>query len=219
MTDFGRAAYVDANRNLTSDLLKVASRNISGSVLAASSGAVSSYQSNIDSQFSYEIYSGVKQEMEDQILESGLFKNIGLMRIWNLSGIYANLDSPYALSSFIKQALAGNIINVTGSKGTQRTYVNAQEMMWVYLMELGNYNHAPLDSGGFNTNLLDLAKLVADTVGDVRVVSAETTSSSPLALYLPNAREFNQMADTYSLTLSNIQQQVEMVVEYMKMAR
>ena len=151
----GHSRFLEINRQITSDVLNVASRNPSGDLLCASSGAASIYPSNLNSNVPYEIYAGIKTEMESRFMTSGTFRNLILMRIWSVSGIYADLGAPYALSSFISQGLRGDSIQVTGPVDSERTYVNAQEMIWVYIMSLGNIDSNVLDSGGFTIGMFE----------------------------------------------------------------
>ncbi len=210
---FGVSKFIEINRKLTSDVLKVASRNLSGNILAASSGAAKSYKSDLKSNSPYEVYAGIKTEMESQFISSGNFSHLGLMRIWNISGIYLNLDSPYALSSFISQGMCGDIIQVNGASDTLRTYVNAQEMIWVYLKSLGGLDYFVLDSGGFTISLLDLARLVSTSMGKKRVVCKPSISSSQVK-YTPDVSGFNALASDFSLELSNLQQQVDLLIKF-----
>jgi len=218
LEDLGTSLFQQINRKLTSDILAVAARNPSGSILAASSGAARGYVGNLNSKNPYEVYSGIKNEMESNILNSCSFVHIGLMRIWNISGVHANIQAPYALSSYISQALCGDTIEVRGAEGMLRTYVNAQEMIWVYLMALGNFDKLPLDSGGFETTLLALAELVASKMGGKRIITVETTQPSALARYIPESTVFNSLAKDLSLELSTLEQQVDMMVRFHSVA-
>lgn len=209
----GADAYLKVNREIISDLLSVASKNPLGSILSASSGAASSYRSDLGSNVPYEVYSGIKNEMENVISQSGVFKYVGIMRIWNISGIYMELNSPYALSSFIKQGICGDVIEVRGAPESLRTYVNAQEMMWVYLMTLGTLDRETLDSGGFSTSLIQLARLVADSMQDRRVSISKASEIVAASIYSPDPVKFNSLATLHSFKLSDLQEQVELVLQ------
>lgn len=211
--ELGAELFVEINRKITSGVLHVASRNLSGDILAASSGAASSYKSDLKSSSSYEVYSGIKNEMESRFLLSGNFRHLGLMRIWNISGIYAKLEAPYALSSFITQAMRSDTIRVNVAPETLRTYVNAQEMIWVYLMSLGTLDYVVLDSGGFTISLMDLANLVSSSMGNKRVVSNPVAPSS-LINYTPDVSKFNSLASGFSLELSSMQEQIDLVIQF-----
>ena len=210
---FGVSTFIEINRKITSDVLQVSSRNLSGGMLAASSGAAKSYKSDLRSNSPYEVYAGIKTEMETRLISNGGFSHLGLMRIWNISGIYANLDAPYALSSFLSQGLGGDTIHVTGALDALRTYVNAQEMIWVYIMSLGNLDYCVFDSGGFTIGLLDLANLVSSSLGNKSVLSKPGTTSA-LVNYTPDVSKFNSLANDLSLELSSLQQQVGLLVQF-----
>ncbi len=213
VNELGVDLFIEMNRKITSDVLSVASRNLSGDILAASSGAAKSYKSDLKSKSSYEVYAGIKNEMESRFISSSNFRHLGLMRIWNISGIYAKLEAPYALSSFISQALRGDTIQLNGAPDALRTYVNAQEMIWVYLMSLGTLDYFALDSGGFTIKLIDLARLVSSAMGNKQVVSKPVTPSS-LVNYTPDVSKFNSLASDFSFALSNMQEQVDILAEF-----
>jgi nucleoside-diphosphate-sugar epimerase len=214
LADLGSALYLQINRKLTSDVLTVASRNSSGSILAASSGAAKCYRSDVNSGLSYEVYSGVKNEMEEAFFKCKLFKHIGLMRIWNISGVHASIQAPYALSSFISQGLTGDVIHVRGNPASTRAYVNAQEMLWVYLMALGNYDKSPLDSGGHITSLLNLAKVVASAIGGKKISFGESGEQAALTSYVPTTSKFDAFASEFSFKLSSLEEQVKLMVDF-----
>ena len=209
----GVSTFIEINRKITSDILKVSSRNLSGGMLAASSGAAKSYKSDLQSSSPYEVYAAIKNEMENRLISDGSFSHLGLMRIWSISGIYADLDAPYALSSFLSQGLRGNTIQVTGVLDALRTYVNAQEMIWVYIMSLGNVDYSVFDSGGFTIGLLDLANLVSSSLGNKSVLS-KPGEPSALVNYTPDVSRFNSLANDFSLELSGLRQQVDLVVKF-----
>jgi nucleoside-diphosphate-sugar epimerase len=208
----GVDAYIEVNREIISDLLIVASKNPSGSILTASSGATSCYRSDLKSKVPYEIYSGIKNEMENVITQSELFKYVGIMRIWNISGVYLDVDSAYALSSFIRQGLNGDVIEIRGAPESLRTYVNAQEMMWVYLMSLGMVNRIPLNSGGFSTTLLQLAGFVSNYMRNKEVLVSGAPEVKTASIYSPDPEKFNSLASLYLMKLSDVEEQVNLVL-------
>jgi hypothetical protein len=124
-----------------------------------------------------------------------------------------SLDAPYALSSFISQGLRGDTIRVTGHADSKRTYINAQEMLWVYIMSLGQIDVQVLDSGGFTINMLELANLVSTLMGNKKVLSIPDTSSV-LTIYSPDVSAFNALASELSLELSNVSKQVALVTKF-----
>jgi len=209
----GKNKFLEINRQITADVLHVSSRNPANDILCASSGAAISYSSNVNSDAPYEVYAGIKNEMESLFKRSGVFENLILMRIWSISGIYMDLDAPYALASFVSQGLRAETIEVKGPVDSLRTFINAQEMIWVYIMSLGWIDYQVLDSGGFTINMFDLAALVSTSLGGGKVIS-KLGPSSALANYTPDASVFNALAKEFSLELSGVSDQVTLISKF-----
>ena len=165
MKVLGREEYVKQNRQITSDLITVASKSSNTTVLFSSSGAAQFFTNDIYSSNSYEVYAGLKMEAEEMLTQVAQIRNLVLMRIWNLSGHYMPKSDDYALSAFITQVLEKSKITLFGNSSSLRSYCDAQEMIENYLAISEQIDRKPINSGGVIVSFNELAKLVLSHLG------------------------------------------------------
>ena len=207
----GVSKFIETNRLLTEDTLRVAARS-SSSVLLASSGAVKHYSPLISSLNPYEIYAGLKLETENMFAFESRIENLLIMRIWNVSGKHMLGSNSYALSSFIQQARSRGRIEIRGNSHSTRTYINASEMFQVYLSVGRSFNRSPVDSGGFEISLRDLAICVAKLEGLNMSSVIETGNDLLPSHYNPDRKFFDEIRLKSKIELSDIEMQVKFIM-------
>jgi nucleoside-diphosphate-sugar epimerase len=204
----GLPKFIQTNRSITSDINYVLSNSPGCNVLAASSGAVGYYRGNVDSIKSMEVYASLKLESEESFLQNSNIRSLLNMRIWNVTGSSLEIDSGYAVANFFKQALISKHIELTGNSASTRTYVDVKEMMFIFLLGLENKRKITMDSGGYQTNLLDLASTVLSELGLPSTAISLRGEFKSASHYNPDSELFNKLASDLQLRLSSIDTQV-----------
>ena len=155
----GAETYLTLNRALTSRVIDLVGNNTATKTLALSSGAAAFASSNSAISESKYVYGLLKAEMEEAF--SGP-NNISL-RVWNTSGHHLGNDSRYAISEFIYRALTNQNIEIKSN--LKRSYVDSQSMIYAALSYLIDNGHGVFNSGGIETNLMDLAQETVRCLG------------------------------------------------------
>lgn len=147
----GAETYLTMNRDLTHRVIDLVGKNTATKTLVLSSGAASSASNNSSTSESKYVYGLLKTEMEEAF--SGP-NNLSL-RVWNTSGHHLGNDPRYVISEFISHALTNQQIEI--QHNLKRSYVDAQSMICSALNYLMDNGHGVVNSGGAETNLMDLA--------------------------------------------------------------
>jgi len=208
----GVKKFVETNRLITEDALRVAARS-SSSVLLASSGAIKHYSPLVSSLNPYDVYAGLKLETENMFASDKRIENLTIMRIWNVSGKHILGRNSYALSSFIQQAKNYGRIEINGNSRSTRTYINASEMFQVYLNVGRKFNRIPIDSGGFEISLYDLATCVAKLEGLKKTSVIEAGNELHPTHYNPDIKFFEEIRLESKIELSDIEKQLELIMK------
>lgn len=204
----GFPEFIETNRLITSDVMRVLNVSPGCDVLAASSGAAGFYSGNVDSVNSMEVYASLKLESERHFLQNPNIGSIVNMRIWNVTGSGLDINSNYAIANFFKQALNSNRIELTGNGNSTRTYIDVKEMMFTFLQSLDKSARTTTDSGGYQVSLLNLASKVLYALGLPGTSISLNGESKQASHYNPNSQLFNQMAREFKLNISNIDSQI-----------
>jgi nucleoside-diphosphate-sugar epimerase len=204
----GLSQFIQTNRSITADVNYVLSASPGCDVLVASSGAASYYRGKIDSTNSMEVYASLKIESEESFFQNSNIGSLLNMRIWNVTGSGLDIESDYAFANFFKQALISKHIEITGNSASTRTYVDAKEMMFTFLLSLENKQKITIDSGGYRISLLGLASKVLDVLGLPSTSISLSGEFKSTTHYNPDPKFFNQLARDLRLGLSNVDLQV-----------
>lgn len=204
----GVQKYIAVNRNITSDVNKLLIKNPSCRVFVASSGAAEYYLGGAGPSDSMHLYGALKREAEDIFFGNNRILTLQNMRIWNITGQGMQLDSPYAVAQFFKQALANKVITLTGNRLSSRTYVDAREMILVFILTHEFGQRRTLNSGGFKINLAGLAIEIANRVGISTNSIFYKGEHFKASHYNPDPLPFNTLAIECGIKLSGISEQI-----------
>ncbi len=137
-------------------------------------------------------YGKGKAEAERLCLESGL--DVKLARCFAFAGPHLPIDAHFAIGNFVRDALAGGPIKVSGDGSPLRSYLDAADLaccLWTLLL-------ADAPSCTYNVgsdrdlSIAQLAHKVAAIAGGVSVEIAQPLSSRPPARYVPDISRARQ---------------------------
>ena len=162
-------AYCAANRAIDDQVLDALDAIGAQAIFIASSGAAASTNPDPAMQF----YGSLKREQEQRFAgwADRNHRRAVIARLFNLSGPYINKQSSYALSAFIRDALAGGPIQIRAAQPVVRSYVAIRELMSLVIALLfdGGDDITRLDSGGAPMEMQAIAQAVADQLGQVAI--------------------------------------------------
>ena len=126
-------------------------------------------------------------------------------RIYNITGEYLNEFKNLALSSFINQIRDENRIEVK-SPAAKRTYVDSISLAGTLLSVASYGKNAFLDSGGTLVTMLEVAEIVASSLGNARTEVIAGSGSTPD--YFGDYESFNSLANNLGQNLTGIDDQI-----------
>lgn len=206
--ELGADEYSRQNRDLTSTVYHLCQKTNAEYVFLASSGAADPQVWADYEDPSKKLYGQLKMDEEElfQTLE-GAFVEVG--RIWSISGGQIQKPQKYALGDFIIQAKSTGDIEMHTAKPIERAYVDAGEMMKVFILNLLKGGTGIIDSGGFQTSLQNLARLVLNEFHpEGNLVLPNESSTGGGDIYVPNVVPFNHLAQTLGVDLSSLEEQI-----------
>lgn len=206
--ELGADEYSRQNRDLTSTVYHLCQKTNAEYVFLASSGAADPQVWADYEDPSKKLYGQLKMDEEElfQTLE-GAFVEVG--RIWSISGGQIQKPQKYALGDFIIQAKSTGDIEMHTAKPIERAYVDAGEMMKVFILNLLKGGTGIIDSGGFQTSLQNLARLVLNEFHpEGNLVLPNESSTGGGDIYVPKMVPFNYLAQTLGVDLSSLEEQI-----------
>jgi nucleoside-diphosphate-sugar epimerase len=169
----GIEEYERQNRALTSTVSAISARNPDAYKLILSSGAASKYQGVKHSGSPMGVYGNLKRELESNFSDSHSL----VLRLWNTSGHHMDLESNYALSTFIRSARLNEPIRV--EKNLKRSFVSASSILDASISYLLAGGYGIVNSGGETTTLMNLAETVAQVLDSRSDLSLLDPSEHP----------------------------------------
>lgn len=207
----GLPQFIKTNKAITADVNSFLNSNAGCDVLAASSGAAAHYPNNLNSTNSMEVYAALKKESEFVYLRNSKVASVMNMRIWNVTGSGLDIDSPYAVSNFFKQALTARRIELTGNSASTRTFIDVKEMMMLFLLGLESGQRITLDSGGCKLTFFELATKISNKLNLTDTSIILSGESEALSHYNPDPESFNQLARKVRFEISDIDGQLNLL--------
>ena len=117
------------------------------------------------------------------------FEQVHVARLFAFVGPYLPLDTHFAIGNFIRDALAGKVISLTGDGSTIRSYLSASDMAaWTWATLLRGQHLRAYNIGSANAiSTRDLAHLVARLVSPQVAVEirGQAVAGRPLDRYVP----------------------------------
>ncbi|MDP1720720.1 MAG: NAD(P)-dependent oxidoreductase [Candidatus Nanopelagicaceae bacterium] len=207
----GAEDFARLNREISDFVYTLSYQSNVGKIWVASSGAADPKVLSAFKDPAKRIYGELKRESEElfaQLRNHGHTK-VEICRIWSISGSHFLTPTKYALGNFIEQAKSTGNIHLANSATVRRAYIDAGEMMGVLLLDLLKGPGQLISSGGFETTLQDLARLVLDEINPSgEVFLPKQTHGDEEDLYSPDVKPFNAMALKFGVALSDLSEQI-----------
>jgi nucleoside-diphosphate-sugar epimerase len=210
--------YCRQNRSLSATVLGALNKIGTDSVFVASSGAAR-HAADPSASPSMQLYGSLKQEDERSF--AGWAKRSGkravICRIFALSGPYINKHETYALASFIRNALAGEAIEIRSSQIVRRSYVAIRELMSLVFALLldGSSGCTQFDSGGVPMEMQEIAEAVAAALGPVTIRRPQLQTDSPDE-YFGDSTTYDQLLAANGVESVPFRQQVLETAEFFR---
>ncbi len=208
VVELGADEFSRLNRDLTSSVYHLCQRSGVEYVFVASSGAADPQVWAGYKDPSKKLYGQLKMD-EEELFQSldGVFVQIG--RIWSVSGGQMQKPEKYALGDFIIQAQSTGNIEIHSAAIVERAYVDAGEMMKVFIQNLLKGRGGTIDSGGFKTSLQNLAQLILNQIHpEGRLILPQESPTQADDIYVPNLAPFNHLAQSLGVELSSLEEQI-----------
>lgn len=208
VAELGPDEFSRQNRDLTSTVFHLCQKTGAEYVFLASSGAADPDVWADYENPSKKLYGQLKMD-EEELFQSldGAFVRVG--RIWSISGSHMQKPQKYALGDFILQAQATGNIEMKTVAAVQRAYVDAGEMMQVFILNLLKGGSGTMDSGGIKTSLQNLAKLILKELRpDGKLILPKDSPLEEADIYVPNVEPFNLLAGSLGFRLSSLEEQI-----------
>jgi nucleoside-diphosphate-sugar epimerase len=145
--------YKEENLALNMVAQHLSSQSPNAKNLILSSGVVSLAPENQRSE-SMQNYAQLKQDLENRFTD----KNSLVLRLWNTSGHHLGYNANYAISEFVSKAKNNQDIEIRNN--VRRSYIAAQDVIEASLNYLLSGGSGVVNSGGFETDLSNLAMQV-----------------------------------------------------------
>lgn len=141
--------------------------------------------------------------------------HVGFARLFAFVGPYLPLDTHFAIGNFIRDALAGKTITLSGDGSTVRSYLYAADMAaWIWASLLRGAHLRPYNIGSSHAvSTAELAHCVAHFAEPAVPVDIRgKPNGQPIDRYVPNTRracdelgvtEWTSLADAIRLTITH----------------
>ncbi|MBI3429257.1 MAG: NAD(P)-dependent oxidoreductase [Actinobacteria bacterium] len=207
----GAEEFSRLNRQISEHVYQLCQQSNVRHLLVGSSGAADPKILKAFQDPAKRIYGDLKRESEELFAELRNHDHIKveICRIWSISGSNFLTPSKYALGNFIEQAKSTGNIHLANPASVRRAYIDAGEMIGVLLLDLLKGNGKLISSGGFETSLQELARLVLDEFNPSgRVILPMQTNEHQDDIYSPDVEPFNRLAKNFGVKLSNLEEQI-----------
>lgn len=148
-----------------------------------------------DTEEPSQAYAQGKREAERSLAAAAAAAGIRcpLARCFAFAGPHLPLDQHFAFGNFIRDALAGGPIRVSGDGSPRRSYLYASELAgWLFALLLRGGSRSYQVGSDVDLSILDLARAVASASGTGVEVAAPADPGRPPARYVPEARRIRE---------------------------
>jgi UDP-glucuronate decarboxylase len=216
LVEIGDENYSQRNRLITETISKICLHSQPEYLFLGSSGVADAATYQDLKSHSKRIYADLKSESEEDLTKLAEAQGFGIEigRIWSVSGNQIKEPQKYALGDFILQAKFTGNIEIKSKSEVRRTYINAQEMMGIYLLRLLSGETGVMDSGGYKVTMEELARSVLAVLNPSGVIKTQRDSAAVEPdNYFPRNSDFNDYATTCQVQLLDIEEQIRITAD------
>ena len=208
--------YIDFNKAIIIDAVKVIRAGNVGSVLNISSGVVIQKSEIQQRDSSYSIYANLKRFQEELFLSA--CNSVGIpfvnCRVFSLSGQDMKEPSKYAIGNLLHQAISKGSIELNSKSSVVRRYMDSRDLMRLLLEYVRRGNSVTVESGGEKLDLIQLArhilKLYGHSPDSITFTDTKETKSNE---YFSSENHFEKIAGELKYTLAGITDQISNVAK------
>ena len=127
----------------------------------------------------------------------GMKFEVKIARCWAFCGPHLPLDAHFAVGNFIRDALAGRPISISGDGTPRRSYLYASDLMiWLWTMLFRGPALVPINVGSAtDLSIQDLAELVVKTLApatEVQIATKAVEGAAP-SRYVPSVKRAEEL--------------------------
>lgn len=208
--------YIDVNKAIVFDAVRVIRAGKVGSVLNISSGVVIQKSESQLIDRSYLIYADLKRFQEE--LFSSACDSVGIpfinCRVFSLSGQDMREPTKYAIGDLVYQAISNGSIQLSSKGLVVRRYMDSRDLMTLLLEYVKRGDSVSVESGGEKVDLVQLARQVLTIYGQpqdsITFTDANATQSNA---YFSTEDHFEKIAGATNYTLTGITEQIANVAK------
>lgn len=196
--ELDEAAYLAANRQISTAVLTALDRIGATGVFVASSGAAR-WADDPSADPALSLYGAAKRADEIQFAEwaRAAGADAVITRVFNISGPWINKTDSYALSSFISAALDRRPIEIRATRRVVRSYVSISELMSVVLGRLAEPPGGRVDAFDTGSDLVleltELAEAVQRALGRHDGVARPPVSDAQPDIYVGDKTIYSEL--------------------------
>ena len=212
VSGMGLEHYVQANQQLTDNLVSAAALPSVRRVMTISSGAAVYPVDALTRPMHENPYGRLKREAEQQLSELASQRGIAavIARAWSMSGAFVIKPRHYAISDMVVQASQGAIA-IAAPMPVYRRYASVEDLLAVSLAVASTATPV-VDSGGPLLEMAQLAEAVAAAVNPAAVISRVPMGDAPANRYYADPAVWDAACATLGFTPAGLDDQLRVVM-------
>lgn len=215
VNEFGVQEFLKLNEGISQKVANIVNLLQPNWIVNVSSGAIFDRQTG-----EYAVvpklnpYGFSKRQEEIVLTDAAMISNIPLVigRLWGASGYKMPPNSAYALSDFVESALTKKQITINSDFEVFRRYCDAGEFLEVLVTEARAGNSLVINSGGPLHEIGEIAKMIADTIGDI-AITRPAIKNLEADDYYPRESHYESLAAANKIGLATMREQVKRTIE------
>ena len=215
VNEFGVEEFLKLNEGITQKVANIVKLFKPNWIVNVSSGAIFDRQTGAYAEVPQVNPYGFGKRNEELVLtDVAMISNIPLVigRLWGASGYKMPPNSAYALSDFVESALSKKKITINSDFEVFRRYCDAGEFLEVLVTEARAGNSLVMNSGGPLHEIGEIAKMIADTIGDISIIRP-TVKNLQADDYYPRESLYESLAAGHKIRLATMPEQIKRTVE------
>jgi nucleoside-diphosphate-sugar epimerase len=206
--------YIDSNKRLIADAVKVIRGGNIGSVINLSSGVVTMKSESQAQDISYSVYAELKSFQEDEYAEACSSVGIPFIncRVFSLSGTDMPEPRKYVIGHLVEQAVSNGKIELHSKNTVTRRHMDSRDMMFLLLKCVESGSSMNLESSGDTKNLIDLARMILKEykLPEDRIIF-KSKQLLPTNNYFSDKNDFEDLAAKNKYSLIGLGEQIKNV--------